>query len=108
MVWHEVMSYAHDGLELKPIHGLAPLEPLPGQAVATAARPAGFEILSPTRPTVLSRRSAEVIGAIEDQFRTIQTAKPAEPAGRAAGPNNAGSTQGGAMAARTTPGPARP
>jgi penicillin-binding protein 1A len=73
MVWHEVMSYAHQGLEIKPIHGLTPLEPAPGAAPVAQNRPTGFEILSPTRPSVLSKRGTEILGAIDDQFRAVQT-----------------------------------
>ncbi len=47
MVWHEVMSYAHQGLEIRPLFGLQPLAP---PAPVAQKGPAGFEILSPQRP----------------------------------------------------------
>jgi penicillin-binding protein 1A len=79
MVWHEVMSYAHQGLEIKPIHGLTPLEPAPGVAPVAQNRPTGFEILSPTRPSILSKRGTEILGAIDDQFRAVQTRRAGDP-----------------------------
>jgi penicillin-binding protein 1A len=72
MVWHEVMSYAHQGLELKPIPGLLPLDAPPGSPVVAQSRPAGFEIINPIRPSVLSKRSSEVLTALDDQFRSLE------------------------------------
>jgi len=70
MVWHEIMSYAHQGLEIKPIHGLPPLDaPAAGAAPVAQKAPAGFEILSPQRPSVLTRRGVEALAGIDDQFR---------------------------------------
>jgi penicillin-binding protein 1A len=81
MVWHEVMSYAHQGLEIKPIVGLAPLDPVSG--VVAQARPTGFEIVAPAKPAVLSRRGAEVLGAIDDQFKATRTRQADDPQRRA-------------------------
>jgi penicillin-binding protein 1A len=81
MVWHEVMSYAHQGIEIKPIVGLAPLDPVPGAVAQT--RPTGFEIMTPAKPSVLSKRGAEVLGAIDDQLRAAQIRQAADPQRRA-------------------------
>jgi len=75
MVWHEVMSYAHQGLDIKPIPGLPPLDAPPGAPVVARSRPAGFEIVNPIRPSVLSKRSSEVLMALDDQFRSIEPQK---------------------------------
>ena len=79
MAWHEIMSYAHQGLELKPMPGLAPLDS-PSGAIATVTqnRPAGFEILTPIKPAVLSRRGSEALLAIKDQFKSTQSRRLAE------------------------------
>jgi penicillin-binding protein 1A len=81
MVWHEVMSYAHQGIEIKSIPGLVPLDAVPG-AVAQV-RPSGFEIVTPARPSVLTKRGAEVLGVIDDQFRANQTRRAEDPQRRA-------------------------
>jgi penicillin-binding protein 1A len=80
MVWHEIMVYAHDGLDLKPIYGLPPLErPAPG---AVAARPASAPLVnSPDRPVVLNRRSTDVLGAIENTMRASQAHRAPAQAG---------------------------
>jgi penicillin-binding protein 1A len=87
MVWHEVMSYAHQGIEIKPIHGLPPLDAPAATAAAQPKQPAGFEILSPQRPSVLSRRGVEALAGIDDQFRAVAARRGAESLRRAeAGP----------------------
>jgi penicillin-binding protein 1A len=70
------MSYAHQGVELKPIPGVAPhppaSTPLRGQVVAMAAP--GTPMV---RPTVLTQRGAEVLIRIErlmeDASRSLAT-----------------------------------
>ncbi|MFM9974440.1 MAG: transglycosylase domain-containing protein [Beijerinckiaceae bacterium] len=84
MIWHEIMGYAHQGIELKPIFGLTPLD-IPAQAKTPVAqnRPAGFEILNPQKPALLSRRGNEVLSTIDDQFKSAQTRRAAEAGKRA-------------------------
>jgi penicillin-binding protein 1A len=65
MTWHQIMSYAHTGIELKNIPGVAP-NPPPGTlpipvASATATPP---KDIAP-RPPVLTRRGAEILVRIE-------------------------------------------
>jgi penicillin-binding protein 1A len=84
MVWREVMTYAHQGLDLKPIPGLAPMDPVVAPpVVAQQNRSTGFDILSPVRPTVLSRKGVEVLGAIDDQFKSVQGQRAGDPLKRA-------------------------
>jgi hypothetical protein len=40
--------------------------------VVAQSRPAGFEIINPIRPSVLSKRSSEVLTALDDQFRSLE------------------------------------
>jgi penicillin-binding protein 1A len=70
MIWHEIMSYAHQGQEIRPIPGLAPLDRAPGAPQAVAQnRPAGFEILNPAPASRLTRRGADALSAIDEQLR---------------------------------------
>lgn len=73
MTWHEIMTYAHAGIELKAIPGVVPMEAVPASAAVASARPAkgaDADALRGERPAVLSRRSNAVITGIEDLFRT--------------------------------------
>ncbi|PNG26631.1 transglycosylase domain-containing protein [Methylocella silvestris] len=57
--WHDIMAYAHQGIELKPLPGRpAPTGPAP--VAAAGATAAG----APQRPASLSSRSAETLRAI--------------------------------------------
>ena len=65
--WHDIMEYAHQGIELKPIPGV-PATP----GAAPNETPAGGNVAvmgAPSRPATLSRRSFEAIGSIEDLMR---------------------------------------
>jgi penicillin-binding protein 1A len=63
MTWHAIMSYAHQGVELRPIPGLGanppPVAAPQTQAVAAAAGD------RPPRPTLLTQRGAETLIRIE-------------------------------------------
>lgn len=67
--WHDIMEFAHRGIELTPIPGL----PATAPAVAVTQGPAVagiVELGAPDRPTVLSRRSAAALGSIDQLIRT--------------------------------------
>jgi penicillin-binding protein 1A len=72
MTWKEVMSFAHQGIEIRPIPGVEPIAP----AVASARRPSGNQPppsgFSPplVASGALSRRSFEVINGIGDLLRS--------------------------------------
>ena len=59
MIWKQIMSYAHQGIEIKPIPGVAPgpTPPVPPVPVADANASAGEAL----RPTVLTRRAIDVL-----------------------------------------------
>ncbi|WP_084143712.1 transglycosylase domain-containing protein [Methylocapsa acidiphila] len=63
--WHEVMAYAHQGIDLKPLPG----RPAPTVAHAEPSAPAPGE---PQRPASLSARSAETLGALEAAIKQVQ------------------------------------
>jgi penicillin-binding protein 1A len=65
MTWHQVMTYAHTGIELKNIPG-APPNPPPGSLppqVATLNAPPQIDVAP--RPPVLTRRGGEILVRIE-------------------------------------------
>jgi len=85
MTWQAIMTYAHQGIEIKPIPGIAPNPPTPATPRQVAAAPAS-EAPAP-RPTVLTQRGSEVLIRIEhlmdDASRALSApgaAKPGQPA----------------------------
>jgi penicillin-binding protein 1A len=84
MTWHQIMTYAHTGIELKNIPGVAP-NPPPGTLpipVASATTTPPTE--AAPRPPVLTRRGADILTRIErlmdDATRALVVADtPAAP-----------------------------
>jgi penicillin-binding protein 1A len=99
MTWHQIMTYAHTGIELKNIPGVAPNPPpgsLPIQAANTAVTPPTD--IAP-RPPVLTRRGAEILVRIErlmeDATRALMVANtPVSPV-----QEQSGARRGAAVAA---------
>jgi penicillin-binding protein 1A len=58
MTWHEIMEYAHQGIELKNLPGLAPN---PAPTAPVAQNPAGEAV----RPAMLSYKGAQVLVRVE-------------------------------------------
>jgi penicillin-binding protein 1A len=98
MTWHEIMTYAHEGIELKPLPGLGgstrPREPVVSEAAPTEGVP---------RPVQLSRRAADVLVRLERRMenasRALATVPPPAPQ-RGAGTERDGTV---AAADRTAP-----
>jgi len=69
--WHDIMAYAHQGIELKPLPGSTP--PAAAQAATGASNPKASvaELGAPQRPASLSRRSAETLSAIESALKSV-------------------------------------
>ena len=64
MTWHEIMAYAHQGIELKPIPGLGPQAPSVGRPVVAEGKKDGDT--PPSRPTsVLTKRGADALVRVE-------------------------------------------
>src|SRR5438093_8988468 len=57
MTWHEIMAYAHQGIEVKPLPGLPAAQSSPQAAAVADKKGAGSE--QPLRPTLLTRRGAD-------------------------------------------------
>jgi penicillin-binding protein 1A len=77
--WHDIMAYAHNGVELKPLPGMP--APPAGPAVVTGGTVA--ELGTPQHPAQLSRRAADAIVSIEDLMRVAD--RPRAAAGGADG-----------------------
>jgi penicillin-binding protein 1A len=74
MTWRQVMAYAHQGIEAKPIPGMPPgPAPIPPPVASADAQP---RTDGPARPAVLSRRSIDVLLRVErlldEAARSIQ------------------------------------
>jgi penicillin-binding protein 1A len=85
MTWHEIMAYAHQGVEIKPLPGLGPAthpkEPVVAENAPTET--------APPRPVQLTRRAADVLVRVEhlmeNAARALATVPPAAtPRGAAA------------------------
>jgi penicillin-binding protein 1A len=71
MIWHEIMVYAHQGVELKPLPGLPPA-PAP-KAPVVAEDADGKE---PPRPIILTKRGADVLVRVEHLMDDAKRALP--------------------------------
>jgi penicillin-binding protein 1A len=95
MTWREIMAYAHQGIELKNIPGVAPgpTPPAPQVPVAENAEPSADNA---PRPTLLTRRAADVLLRVErlmeEATRSLAGAPPA--------PATTGDTRRGASVPR--------
>ncbi|HET6376986.1 MAG TPA: PBP1A family penicillin-binding protein [Methylocella sp.] len=74
--WHDVMAYAHQGIELKPLPGRPPPAKSPAAVLAASAAAA------PRRPPSLPASTASLLSAIEQTMISAQTQR--ENAGIAA------------------------
>jgi penicillin-binding protein 1A len=97
MTWHEIMAYAHQGLEIKPLPGLgpatAPKEPVVAENAPTEA--------APPRPVQLTRRAADVLVRVERMMenaaRALATVPPAPT------PRGASAERDGTVASASAP-----
>jgi penicillin-binding protein 1A len=85
MTWHDIMEYAHQGIELKPIPGLGPQTPAARAAVAEARTSSSD---GATRPPILTKRGTDILVRVErlmdDATRALAARE--QPAGRADAP----------------------
>src|SRR5207248_7478273 len=94
--WHAIMSYAHQGVELKPIPGLGPTTAAVAARAAAptvAAAPSKTGEVVAQRPALLTRRGADILVRVErlmddatralaardEQGRRADTKQPARP-----------------------------
>jgi penicillin-binding protein 1A len=67
--WHEVMEFAHQGIELKPFYSAPPPTPQAVAAALASGTNQGTALGSPQRPVVLSRKSTEALNGLETLIR---------------------------------------
>jgi penicillin-binding protein 1A len=91
MTWKEIMTYAHQGIETKNIPGVepGPTPPVPQVAAENGAAPATD---APQRPTLLSKKAADILLRVERLMEDAARGLP--PPGAVS--NAAGRTSGSA------------
>jgi penicillin-binding protein 1A len=81
MTWKEIMQFAHEGLELKPIPGVTTPSDSKAATIARAGAPAqpGAKTASTAGPGAghMPRRSFEVLSAVGAMFKTIEPVRTA-------------------------------
>ena len=78
MTWHLIMTYAHEGIELKPLPGAPPF-PIARTAPTPAVAADGSSPAPPRHPAALSHRSADVLAGIDATARTITSNRQSDP-----------------------------
>jgi penicillin-binding protein 1A len=64
MTWHTIMEYAHQGMELKQLPGVT-VPTVRQQPAVAMAKSKGSEQPPPPRPTVLTKRGADILVRVE-------------------------------------------
>ncbi len=79
MTWKEIMQFAHQGLELKPIPGVAPVTDPKAVTVAKATTPAQAQTTAPAGPGAghMPRQSFEALSAVGSMFKAVEPARVA-------------------------------
>jgi penicillin-binding protein 1A len=70
--WGQIMAYAHQGIELKPLIGAAPTPPPPRPQAMVAAAPTP----AAPRPTLLTKNAANILVRIERMMDDARNALP--------------------------------
>ena len=101
--WGQIMAYAHQGIELKPLIGAAPTPPPPRSQAMVAAAPAS----ATARPTLLTKNAAGILVRIERLMDDARNALPSTGVSTIGGPGApAAQTTGSFAAAPSAPGAA--
>jgi penicillin-binding protein 1A len=77
--WHEIMAYAHQGIELKNPYGVDDVAPLNVAGVGITQKSGGDA--PPQRPATLSRQANEALSGIEETIRAAGQGKRADLSG---------------------------
>jgi penicillin-binding protein 1A len=79
MTWHNIMAYAHQGIEIKPLSGI-PAPTARKQPLVAQVRSKSNEPAPPPRPIVLSRKGADILVRVErlmdDAYRAMGPPQP--------------------------------
>ena len=71
--WHDIMTYAHQGIEIKQLAGAEPPPERETLDRTAASAPDGETLGTPQRPATLSRRAAATLVQIEKKMRETTT-----------------------------------
>lgn len=111
MIWHDTMSYAHQGIELKSIPGIAPNpppSPTPDKNAIATNDTKGQPVAPPVRPTVLTKRGTDVLVRIERMMEDASRALGAGGGNVSEAPQSPGSRSEALASAGNPPaGPVR-
>ncbi len=78
MTWHAIMTYAHQGIEIRPLPGIP--APPDRQQPAVAMKSKTGEPPPPPRPVMLTKRGADILAQIEQMMDSANRALgPAPP-----------------------------
>jgi penicillin-binding protein 1A len=81
--WHDIMEFAHQGVELRNIPGVAPNGSTIGKIIAEG-KDGKDAVQQAARPTVLTKRGTDVLVRVErmmdDATRALAEAKPSDKA----------------------------
>jgi len=72
--WHDIMAYAHQGVPLKHIVGMAP-GPATEATGSIGASIKSLELGAPQRPAALSKGAVDALGSIESKIKTLSLGK---------------------------------
>ncbi len=104
--WHDIMVYAHTGIELKPLPGAAPVaQPALQIAVASNNAQPLSELIRAQRPATLSVKTSQALGGLEELLRSTGQQKGN---GSARAPGDVTWVNGNTSVASRTPGGTAP
>jgi len=97
MTWHNIMTYAHQGIEIKPLPGIpAPTDrKLP---VLALRQKKPDEPPPPPRPVMLSKKGADILARLEHMMDAANRAMGPLPAAVSADKNKQAARRGNALA----------
>jgi penicillin-binding protein 1A len=91
MAWHEIMSFAHQSIDLKPIPGIPVSTPVANATPGPVPRPSLVDISQQTiSAATLSRRSYEVLTGIDQMMRKAREVQTLKPSGTRASVHDLG------------------
>ena len=80
MTWHNIMAYAHQGIEIKQLPGIAVPQVRQQPATVAEVKAKSNEPAAPPRPALLTKRGADVLVRVErlmdDANRALGPARP--------------------------------
>jgi penicillin-binding protein 1A len=80
MTWHNIMAYAHQGIEVKQLPGIAVPQVRQQPATVAEVKAKSNEPVAPPRPALLTKRGADALVRVErlmdDANRALGPARP--------------------------------